>query len=169
MAYFYFKMALTKTKKVEVLKKVEDILKASTSVVFVHFKGLKVKDTTALRKNLREQGVGLTVAKKTLMNRAFTNHNVEGTAPVLDGEIAIAYGNDAVAPAREVANFAKKFKDNLSIVGGIFEGKFAAGEFMREVAAIPPTQTLRGMFVNVINSPIQGMVIALNEYAKKKA
>src|SRR3990167_7338986 len=33
---------------------------------------------------------------------------------------------------------------------------------------IPSLQTLRGMFVNVINSPIQGLAIALDAIAKKK-
>ena len=40
---------------------------------------------------------------------------------------------------------------------------------MIEIASIPPLQVLRGMFVNVINSPIQGFVIALDAIASKKS
>jgi ribosomal protein L10 len=36
------------------------------------------------------------------------------------------------------------------------------------IAKIPVTPVLRGMFVNIINSPIQRMVIALGEIAKIK-
>jgi len=39
---------------------------------------------------------------------------------------------------------------------------------MQEIATIPSLQVLRGMFVNVINSPIQGLAIALNAIAQKK-
>lgn len=168
-------MALTKAKKETTLKKLEDIVARSASIVFVRFRGLKVSDTTALRSTLRGVGVGYTVAKKTLMKRAFTGANVGGELPVLDGEIALAYlpskeeGDDLTAPAREVANFAKKFKENLSIVGGIFQGVFKGAGEMQAIAAIPATPVLRGMFVNVINSPIQGFVIALNEIAKTKS
>ena len=42
-------------------------------------------------------------------------------------------------------------------------------EEMTVIASIPPVQTLYGMFVNVINSPIQGLVVALDQIGKKKA
>jgi hypothetical protein len=37
------------------------------------------------------------------------------------------------------------------------------------IATIPPLQTLRGMFVNIINSPIQRFAVALDQIAKKNA
>ncbi len=40
---------------------------------------------------------------------------------------------------------------------------------MTAIATIPPVPVLRGMFVNVLNSPIQGFVIALDQIAQKKA
>ena len=52
--------------------------------------------------------------------------------------------------------------------GSIFH-HFKSKDEMTEIAAIPPLQTLRGMFVNVVNSPIQGLAIALNQIAEKKA
>ena len=39
---------------------------------------------------------------------------------------------------------------------------------MTEIASIPTLQVLRGVFVNVINSPIQGLVLGLNAIAEKK-
>ncbi|MBU2330057.1 50S ribosomal protein L10, partial [Patescibacteria group bacterium] len=63
----------------------------------------------------------------------------------------------------------KKHKDSLTIVGGIFDGAFADAVAMNAIATIPPVPVLRGMFVNVINSPIQGLVIALDQIREKKA
>jgi ribosomal protein L10 len=40
---------------------------------------------------------------------------------------------------------------------------------MMEIATIPGLQTLYAQFVNVINSPIQGLVVALNAIAEKKS
>ncbi len=88
--------------------------------------------------------------------------------PVLDGEIAVAYSADLTAPAREVWNFVKKFEDKASMVGGVFEGAYLDKAGITAIATIPPTPVLRGMFVNVINSPIQGLVIALSKIAEKK-
>ncbi len=161
-------MAITKAKKQDILAKLEAVRDSSESIVFVHYKGLTVANTTAMRKSLREKGVGYFVAKKTLMKRAF-GATYTGEMPNLDGEIAVAYSTDAIAPAQNIKEFTGKFKDNLVIVGGVFQGVFKSQAEMIEIASIPPLQVLRGMFVNVINSPIQGLVIALDAVATKKS
>ncbi len=161
-------MAIKKDKKVEILNKVKSIFDKDGSTVFVNFHGLSVGDTTELRRGLRDQDVGFTVAKKTLIKRALEGVKVEGEIPSLDGEVAVAYGEDVVAPARGVYEFQKTHKDQISILGGIFEDQYKNKEEMMEIASIPGMQILRGMFVNVINSPIQGLAVALSEIAKSK-
>ncbi len=160
-------MAITKAKKQDILAKLETVRDSSESIVFVHYNGLTVADTTAMRKDLREKGVGYFVAKKTLMKKAFGT-NFTGEMPNLEGEIAVAYSADAIAPAQNIKEFADKFKKNISIAGGVFQGVYKSQDEMIEIASIPPLQVLRGMFVNVINSPIQGFVIALDAIAAKK-
>ena len=160
-------MAITKVKKEEILAKLEDIKKEADSIVFVHFVGLPVKDSTAMRSSLRKEGVGFFVAKKTLLKRAIDGA-FEGTMPELEGEIAVAYSTDAIAPAQNIKEFAGKYKDQLAIVGGVFQGVYKTREEMTEIASIPSLHVLRGMFVNLLNSPIQGLVIGLNAIAKKK-
>lgn len=161
-------MALSKSKKKEVLEKVTDVANKSKSVVFVNFHGLTVANSTELRRQLRSMGVGYTVAKKTLTKKAFNEKGLEGTMPELLGELGIAYSEDLIAPAREVRTFEKKFEGKLAILGGVFDGKFMSKEAMTEIAMIPSEHTLRGMFVNLINSPIQRIVIALDQIAKSK-
>lgn len=160
-------MAITKEKKQEILSRLDDIKSTSDSIVFVSFNGLSVSDTTAMRSSLREAGVHYFVAKKTLMRRAFDGA-FEGDMPELEGEIAVAYSVDAIAPAQNIKEFAGKFKDNIAIAGGIFQGVYKNKEEMTEIASIPPLPVLRGMFVNVINAPIQGLVLGLNAIADKR-
>jgi len=162
-------MAITKQKKVEVVAKLADALKAAASVVFVRFHKLSVAETSAMRKALRAEGVGFYVAKKTLIRRALAEKGYTGEVPELPGEIAIAWGTeDATLPARAIYTHVKKFKEALAIVGGVFENAFADANQMTAIATIPPVPVLRGMFVNVINSPIQGFVVALSKIAEKK-
>src|SRR5437588_656821 len=111
-------MARTKEQKKEIIEKLGTIMKDAESLVFVNVHGMKVSDTTEMRKKLRMDGVSLFVAKKTLMGRALEDKKYEGSAPALPGEIALAYGTDLVAPARGVYEFQKKFKDRVKIVGG---------------------------------------------------
>jgi large subunit ribosomal protein L10 len=160
-------MAITKEKKATILAKLDGIKSEADSIVFVNFKGMAVQDSTVMRAKLRDQGVGYFVAKKTLMAKTFAGA-YEGEAPQLDGEIAIAYSTDAIAPAQNMKAFVGEFKDNLAIAGGIFQGVYKNKEEMTEIASIPALPVLRGMFVNVINSPIQGLVLGLNAIAEKK-
>jgi large subunit ribosomal protein L10 len=161
-------MPISKAKKKEIIEDVSTVVKNSKSIVFFNFKGFSVKNTTEMRRELRKAQVGYMVAKKTLAKRAFDEAKIAGTIPTIVGETAMAYSADLVAPAREVYNFQKKFKDNISIAGGIFDGKYMSKDEMVTIAAIPSQQTLYAQFVNVINSPIQGLVMALDAIAKKK-
>ena len=161
-------MAITKEKKQTILTKLDGVKSDSESIVFVKFNGMTVADTTAMRADLRGEGVGFFVAKKTLMKRAFDGA-FEGDMPALEGEIAVAYSTDAIAPAQKIKEFAGKYKDHLAIAGGVFQGVYKDASEMTEIASIPPLPVLRGMFVNVINSPIQGLVLGLNAIADKKS
>jgi large subunit ribosomal protein L10 len=162
-------MAITRAKKGEVIDKLTKAFKGAKSLVFVNFRGLSVSDATAMRSALRDEGVSYTVAKKTLTRRALDAEKFEGSVPELPGELALAWGDDLVAPARGVYAFHKKFPDNLKITGGVFEGRFMSATEMEGIAQIPSLDVLRGKFVNIINSPIQRFAIALNEVAKIKA
>lgn len=161
-------MARTKAEKKEILDKVSKIADESQSLVFVNFHGLKVSGATEVRRKLKSQGIGYFVAKKSITRKALESKKITGEMPALEGEVGIAYGTDLIAPAREVYAFQKKYKQGIMIVGGIFEGKFMTKAEMEGIALIPPLDTLRGMFLNVINSPIQGLVVALDQIAQKK-
>lgn len=162
-------MAINKAKKGEIVDKLTGAFEKAKSLVFVNFKGLTVGNTTAMRSNLRKEGVSYSVAKKTLTDRALDTQKYEGEKPALEGELAVAWGEDLVTPAREVYAFVKKFPENLKILGGVFEGRYMSKSEIEGIATIPATPVLRGMFVNIINSPIQRFAIALGEIAKKKA
>ena len=165
-------MAITREKKKAMLEKISSALKTSESMVFAHFKGLTVADTTAMREDLRGKGVKYTVAKKTLVRRALSQAQLGGEAPALEGELALAYAQegekDPIAPARSIKEFEKKYDGKVSILGGIFQGVYKSRNEMREIAGIPSMEQLRGMFANIINSPIQRFAIVLGQVATKK-
>ncbi len=161
-------MPITLDKKKNLVAGLEKSLKGSTSAVFVKFNKLRVADANAFRRSLQKENVGYVVSKKTLIKRALDAQKIDGTMPELEGQIGIAYGNDLLAPSREVFAFHKGHKENVVIVGGVFEGKYMNASEMLSIATIPPLQTLRAMFVNLINSPIQRFAVALDQIAISK-
>jgi len=162
-------MAITREKKSEILATLSDVLDNAKSLVFVGFKNISGGDIAEMRRELKGEDVTYFVAKKRLIRKAIADKGIKGDLPELEGELAIAYTTteDTTAPARLIHENGKKHK-GLTILGGIFEESLADASKMTEIATIPSLQVLRGMFVNVINSPIQRTAVALGQIAEKK-
>ncbi len=160
-------MAITRQKKEEIVAKLSSAVATAKTLVFANFKGLKVSEQNEMRKALRVQNVGYTVAKKSLIRRALAGAGYIGEVPALDGEIGLVYGVDELAPAREVAVFVKKFPEHLVFAGGVFGGKFVSKDEITSIAAIPGMETLRAQFVQLINSPLQRFAVVLHAKAEK--
>lgn len=164
-------MPLIKSKKEEIIKDLEKIAKDFQSLVFVNFHGLKVGDETALRRDLRKEGVGYKVSRKTLLKRALAG-KADGEIPELAGEVAIAYSKDGTTAPREIYNFQKTHKSKgvmLDILGGIFGGKFVNGAYMTEIATIPTKEVLLSKLAFLMKSPMQRLALAVSEVAKIKS
>ena len=163
-------MAISKVKKSEILAKLADAFTEATSIAFVGFSKLTVMDASKVRKELSQSGVRYYVAKKTLIRKALGDRGYTGELPELPGEVAVAWTvSDVTAPARGIYEYGKKLKGAIALLGGVFDGVFVDKAQMTAIATIPPLPVLRGMFVNVLNSPIQGFVTALDKISEKKA
>ncbi len=161
-------MAITKAKKVELVQDFSQKVAQAKSVVFVKTKGLTVNDSNELRKKLTEEKIGMTVTKKTLLKRVLNAQQIAGDMPSLDGEVAMVYGADLLAPARESYAFYKTHKESFSILGGVFEGKYMNAAEMSAIATIPSRETLIAQVLMLIQSPIRGFTVAVSEIAKQK-
>ncbi len=161
-------MALTKQQKTEVMQDLTGAFADASTLVFVSFKGLTVAEANAMRKQLREAGVGYKVAKKTLLARVLGEKGVNGSAPELAGEIGVAYSADSLAAPREVYAFSKG-KQTPAIAGGVFEGAYADQAQMLAIATIPSREVLLSQIAYLLKSPLQRLAIAVNQVAEKKA
>jgi large subunit ribosomal protein L10 len=146
-------MAITKQKKVEILKKLNDGLKNAETIAFVKFDKLTVKEATVLRRDLRNAGVSYYVAKKTLVKRALTNLKV----------------TDAVAPAKGIFEFAKTHKEQMSLLGGVYQGAYLSKEEVTRLATIPSREGLYTQFVGMLQATYGNVVRVMNEKQKLMA
>ena len=106
-----------------VVNEISDKLENSKSTVVVEYRGLTVAEVTELRRKLRAEDVEMKVYKNTLVARAAEGLGYSDIKATLEGPNAVVFGHsDAVAPARILADFAKKHKA-LVLKGAIVEGK----------------------------------------------
>lgn len=155
--------------KQPIVAEIAELLNGAQTAVVVDYRGLTVAQDTALRKQLREAGITYKVYKNTMIRRA-----AEGTAfaaldPHLEGPTAIAVSKtDATAPARILAEFAKK-ADKLEIKGGIVEDTYYDAKGMQAIATIPSREVLLGRLLGSMQSPITNFARVLNQIAEKNA
>ena len=153
--------------KQPIVAEIAEVIKDAQSVVLVDYRGLTVEEDTALRKQLREAGVNYKVYKNTLMNFAFKGTDFEALAPYLNGPSAIAVStDDATAPARVIAEFAKKAK-NLEIKAGVVEGTLYDAKGMQAVAEIPSRDVLISRLLGSLQSPITNFARVIKQIAEK--
>lgn len=148
----------TKKQKEEIVKEIVSKVKDAKSVVFSDFKGVKVKDLTALKKELRKEGVDFKVSKKTLINIAFKEAGIEVDTRKMEGQVAVSISTqDEVAAAKIIEKFAKT-NQNLKILGGVLENKLMNIEQVKALAKLPSKEELLGKLVGTIQAPISGFV-----------
>ena len=158
--------------KVELKQPIVDEIKASLEgaqgVVVVDYRGLTVEQDTQLRKQLREAGVTYKVYKNTMIRFAAKGTEFEALEPHLEGPTALAVSKeDATAPARVLAEFAKK-ADKLELKAGVVEGTYYDEKGIQVIATIPSREILLGKLLGSIQSPIANFARVINQIAEAK-
>ena len=155
--------------KQPIVEEISAGIKDAQSVVLVDYRGLTVEQDTELRKQLREAGVVYKVYKNTMMNFAFKGTDFEGLTPYLKDPSAMAYSTtDATAPARVIAEFAKKAKA-LEFKAGVVEGNVYDAKGMEAIASIPSREVLISRLLGSMQSPMANFARVINQIAEKNA
>ena len=144
-------------------------IKEATSVVFVDYKGINVAQDTELRKQFRDAEVEYTVVKNTLTRFAAKNNGYDFDE-VLNGTTAMACTTgDPIAPARIVAEFAKKNKlKTLSIKGGIVEGSVMSAADLNGFGELPSKNALVAQVLGTFLAPISSLAFVLDQIREQK-
>ncbi len=156
-------MAKTRDQKEQIVANLKETYQKSKTVVFAEYSGLTMGDMEGIRNEAKKDGMKVTVAKKSLSTLAAHAAGFEDVdANNLPNSVMTVFGfEDEVAPARLVADFIKNHED-VSIVGGVFEGAFASSEQMIALSKLPSKEELYAKLVGSLNSPISGFVNVLS-------
>ena len=161
-------MAKVEEKK-PIVQEIKDNLDGAKSVVLVDYLGITVDQDTKLRRAAREAGVTYKVYKNTMVNLAIEGTEFADLAKDLEGPTALAISKeDATAPARIVAKFAKDVKA-LSLKSGVVEGTYYDEAGINVIATIPSKEELLSKLLGSLQSPITNFARVINQVAEQKA
>lgn len=153
--------------KSAVVSEIANKMKESQSTVIVEYRGLTVAEVTQLRRELRSEGVEFKVYKNSLTQRAAQQVDAADLVKDLVGPNAIAFGGDAVAPARVLANFAKKH-EALVLKSGIVEGKVVTDATIKQLATLPNREGMLSMLLGCLQSPVRKFACAVKAVKEQK-
>ena len=157
-------MALTKDKKHDIVNEVTELLVKSKLTVVTKYEGTPVKAMQELRHNGEQSGTTLKVVKNRLVIKALqANDSTKDIAiDTLNGMLLYAFNDtDEVAPAKTIAEFAKK-QPTLEFVAGISEeGKLLSADEVKALATLPSKDELIAQVVATLQSPTNDVLNGL--------
>ena len=146
-----------------IINEIADKVKNSSSVVFFEYHGLTVTETNELRRKLKEANSEYKVYKNTLATRELNDLKINvGT---LEGPKAIAFSQDAVAPIKVLADFAKTHPA-LELKVGIVDGNVTDTAGLKALSTIPSREGLLTMLAGGMIATVKDLAICLDLYSK---
>ncbi len=148
--------------KVEQVKQLSEVFKNAQSFYLADYKGLNVSEIETLRSKFRENNVKYFVAKNTLTKLALEDIGITDLKPFLQGPTAIAVSDeDDIVPGKIIAEFDKK-RELPKLKACVVNGKVFNYEETIQVVKLPSRDGLLSMLLNLLKSPMNGLVWGLN-------
>ena len=154
------------SEKQAIVASLTEKLQGAAAGVIVDYKGITVAEDTELRAECRKNDVEYAVVKNTLLRFAFNNVGLNELDDQLNGTTSLAIAADPVAPARVIADFAKKLNGKFEIKGGFMDGKVVDMATVNALAAIPALPVLAQVLGTML-APISGLACVLKQIAEK--
>jgi large subunit ribosomal protein L10 len=146
-------------KKIEAVEELTDLLTRSTVVIGAEYRGLRVDETTALRRQLREAGIEMHVIKNTLFRRAAEAAGKPDMSQLAEGPTALIIGyGDPLAPVKTVVEYQRGARNTFAARKAYVDGEIVAGGRLTELASLPPKETMIAQFAGALQSPITNFV-----------
>jgi large subunit ribosomal protein L10 len=154
---------MLREEKERLVAELTERLRTAETLIVADYRGLTVTDIDKLRTDLLAHGARFSVVKNTLTRRAAEAAGTTDLLALLEGPTAIAFlesEGDPVAVAKALNDAAKA--EVLSIKGGVLEGTTMTAEAVKELASLPPVDTVRAQLAGAILSPLTTVVMLLS-------
>jgi large subunit ribosomal protein L10 len=147
--------------KNELVTALNAVFKTTKVVVVAHYSGLTVAQMQTLRRQMKQAGAAVKVAKNRLAKIALDGTEVATIAPLLKGPTLIAYSGDPVAAPKVAVDFAKA-NERFVILGGAMGKTPLNSDAVKALAALPSLDELRAKMIGLIQAPATKLAQLLN-------
>lgn len=156
------------SEKQAVVAALTERLKSASSGVLVDYKGITVDEDTALRTEMRKNGIEYSVVKNTLVKFAINNAGYEQLDPVLSGTTSMATSSgDPIAPFRILSDFSKKLNDKFNIKAAFMDGQVLTADEIETLSSLPSKEALLSVVLGTMLAPITSLAVVLDQIVQK--
>lgn len=159
---------MDRAEKREFVTSLNEVFKASGSVVVAHYSGLTVAQMNDLRSRMRTAGGTVKVAKNRLAKIALQGTESEGISDLFVGQTLIAYSEDPVTAPKIAVEFSKT-NDKLVVLGGSMGSTNLDANGVKALAELPSLDELRAKLVGMIQTPATRIAQVVNAPAGQLA
>ena len=153
---------MNREQKAAVIEEIAADIDRSAAIFAVDYRGITVAQAAELRGKLRDADATLRVVKNTLTLRAADKSGREALKALLEGPTALTFvSGDAATAAKAVADFSKA-TELLPFKGGMMDGLALDAEQIGAIAKLPSRDILNAQLVNIVASPLTGLVTSLS-------
>ena len=156
---------MTKTQKAEIIEVLSNEFKTAQSVIFCDYKGLSVSELEGLRKIATEKEAKVQVVKNTLATISLKNAELTGIE--LKDTNILVWGEDSVATAKVVAEFAKG-NEKFVIKSAYVDREASDAAKVEAFAKLPGREELLAMLAATWMAPVANFTIGLDALRQKK-
>ena len=157
------------SEKQAIVEALAERIKNAEAGVLVDYKGITVAEDTALRTELRKEGVEYTVVKNTLTRKALDKLGMNELDAVLNGTTSLATAdNDPIAPFRILSDYSKKLNERFNIKAAFMDGKVLNEAEIAEMSALPSKDALYAKVLGTMIAPITGLAVCLGQILEQK-
>jgi len=152
----------TKESKQEVVNEIVGILKNSGGVYVADYKGISVKQVSAMREAFRKEGLTYKVYKNTLVKRAMSEvGGYDDIFPILENQNGYIFaGEELGKPASILSEFLKTNKFP-QFKGALIDGALYDSSTLEALSKMKTKNEILGEIVGLLLSPITTVVGAL--------
>jgi large subunit ribosomal protein L10 len=154
--------------KAEQVTAMGQVFKTSNVVVVAHYSGLTVAQMQTLRKQMKQVGASVKVAKNRLAKIALEGSDVASIASLLKGPTIIAFSGDPVAAPKVAVDFAKG-NEKFVILGGAMGKTALDPNGVKALAALPSLDELRATIIGLVQAPATKIARVVSAPAAKVA
>ena len=142
-------------------------LAASNYLLLANFTGVTVKDSSAVRDQLRVHGAEYHVVKNSILNIAAKAANLPDLSSHLSGHTALVTGgNNPTGVAKVLVTFFKDFS-KLEVKAGVLDAKLLTKAEVEALSKLPSLDGIRAQLLSLLSTPASQMVRLLDAKRQK--